>query len=90
MRGKGNGNGNGNGVGGREGGGNWGGDMAVVSCRCHKDLKMMKGRKEGRKKEPRSHPHAAWLCTYIRMYTRSREARVNSLSEEEETWYSKS
>ena len=35
--------------GGREGGGNWGGDMAVVSCRCHKDLKMMKGRKEGRR-----------------------------------------
>ena len=42
-----------------EGEGNWGGDMAVVSCRCHKDLKMMKGGKEGSSHRPH-HPHAAW------------------------------
>ena len=53
---------------GREGGGNWGGDMAVVSCRCHKDLKMMKGRKEGRKEEGASFSSSCSLALYIHTY----------------------
>ena len=50
--------------------------MAVVSCRCHKDLKMMKGREGPR---PLPHARARLGCVSLAVECIPGPARVNSL-----------